>query len=100
MIADFGSGPQRVQVKTCGYFEKNRWHVAICTRGGNQSWSGLVKRFSPDRCEFLFVLVADGRRWFIPASAVEGGNIVLLGGPKYERFEIEPGRPFTAASAA
>jgi hypothetical protein len=36
------------------------------TRGGNQSWNGLVKCFSASRCGFLFVLVADGRRWFHP----------------------------------
>jgi hypothetical protein len=41
----------------------------------------------------LFVLVADGRRWFIPAKTVAGGTRVVLGGPKYAAFEVEPGRP-------
>jgi hypothetical protein len=65
----------------------------ICTRGGNQTWNGLVKRFSATRCDYLFVLVADGRRWFIPAGAVEGGSGLLLGGPKYVEFEVDAGRP-------
>src|SRR4051794_38732847 len=61
-----------VQVKTGGMHIKNgRYHIALCTRGGNQSWSGLVKHFSPERCDYLFVLLADGRRYFIPSSAVE-----------------------------
>jgi hypothetical protein len=52
-----------------------------------------VKRFSTERCDWLFVLVGDGRRWFIPADKVAGGAGVLLGGPKYAEFEVEPGRP-------
>jgi hypothetical protein len=58
---------------------------------GNQSWNGIVKRFSAVRCDGLFVLVADGRRWFIPATAVDGGSGILLGGPKYAEYEVEPG---------
>ncbi len=38
-------------------------------RGGNQSWNKIVKRFGHERCDYLFVLVGDGRRWFIPSSA-------------------------------
>jgi hypothetical protein len=89
----------RVQVKTCGFFVKGRWEVSLATRGGNQSLSGIVKRFSPQRADYLFVHVADGRRWFIPADQVEGGVQVVLGGPKYAAFEVEPGRPFEAASS-
>jgi Holliday junction resolvase-like predicted endonuclease len=53
----------RVQVKTSTVYHKDRWDVMICTRGGNRSWNGLVKYFSAKRCDRLFVLVADGRRW-------------------------------------
>jgi hypothetical protein len=87
-----------IQVKTSGFFVKDRWSVAVCTRGGNQSWNKIVKRFGQDRCDHLFVLVADGRRWFIPSSAVEGTTAVTLGGPKYAEYEVEPGRPFRSAS--
>jgi hypothetical protein len=45
------------------------------------------------RCDYLFVLVADGRRWFIPSDRVGGGNAILLGGPKYAGYEVKPGRP-------
>jgi hypothetical protein len=89
-----------VQVKTTTCIYKGRFAVTLSTRGGNQSWSGLVKRFSSDRCDWLFVLVGDGRRWFIPADMVEGGSGLLLGGPKYSAYEVEPGRPLTEALAA
>ena len=74
--------------------------VALCTRGGNQSWSRIVKRFSPTRCDRLFVLVADGRRWFIPAAIVAGTTAITLGGPKYAEYEVEPGRPFAEPDVA
>ena len=69
--------------------------MTLATRGGNQSWSGLVKRFSSERCDYLFVLVADGRQWLIPAEAVEGGAGIVVGGPKYAAYEIDRGRPIT-----
>ena len=79
----------------CG-ISNNRYAVTLATRGGNQSWNGLVKRFSSSRCEFLFILVGDGRQWFIPAGHVEGGSSIIVGGPKYAAYEIERGRPIEA----
>jgi hypothetical protein len=55
--------------------------------------SGLVKRLDATRCDYLFVLVGDGRRWFIPASAVGGGTAIQLGGPRYAEFEVARGDP-------
>jgi Holliday junction resolvase-like predicted endonuclease len=99
LIAEDGDALLRVQVKTSTQRQHGRWRVMVCTRGGNRRWSGLVKRFSSSRCDCLFVLVADGRRWFIPAGVVGGGTALLLGGPKYAEFEVEPGRPLPSANA-
>ena len=93
LIAESDGALLRVQVKTSTFFRNDRWEVMIATRGGNQSWSGVVKRFDASRYDRLFVLVGDGRRWFIPAEEIGGSTCVLLGGPKYERFEIESGSP-------
>ena len=79
-------------------FVKGRWDVTLCTRGGNQRWNGLVKRLDASRYDFLFVLVADGRRWFIPSDRVEGGTGLRLGGLKYEEFEVERGDPIPQAT--
>ena len=81
-----------VQVKTSSFYRKGRWEVAICTRGGNQSWSGIVKRFSRLRCDYLFIHVGDGRRWLIPSDKVDGGTSLVVGGPKYAAYEVEAGR--------
>lgn len=93
LIADFGGRLARVQVKTSTCRYKGRWSVTVCTRGGNQSWSGLVKTLDLDQFDYLFVLVADGRQWFIPADRVEGGSGIHLGGPKYSEFEVDRGDP-------
>jgi PD-(D/E)XK endonuclease len=99
LVADLDGRLVRVQVKTSRYARHGRWCVELGTHGGNQSWNGVVKRFSPLRSDFLFVHVADGRRWFIPADEVTGGRSIVLGGPKYARFEVDPGRPFPASLA-
>jgi hypothetical protein len=93
LIADLNGQLLRVQVKSSACRQQRRWVVTLCTRGGNQSWSGLVKKLELDRLDFLFVLAADGRQWFIPADRVGGGRAILLGGPKYAEFEVEPGDP-------
>jgi hypothetical protein len=93
LIADFDGRLARVQVKTSACRYKRRWSVAVCTRGGNRSWSGVVKTLDPNRFDCLFVLVADGRQWFIPADRVEGSCAIHLGGPKYAEFEVERGDP-------
>ena len=93
LIADLGDRLSRVQVKTSVCRDRHRWAVCVCTRGGNRSWSGLVKRLDPSRFDDLFVLVADGRQWFIPADRVEGATSINLGGPKYSDFEVAGGDP-------
>jgi PD-(D/E)XK endonuclease len=93
LVADLSGELLRVQVKTSTCRYKQRWAVTLCTRGGNQSWQGLVKRLDPTRFDYLFVLIADGRQWFIPAARIEGLTAIHLGGPKYSEFEVGRGDP-------
>src|SRR5205085_999630 len=82
----------RAEVKTtCSRTPFNHWEARLCTRGGNQSWSGTTKHFDPRRCDFVFVHAGDGRRWFIPTVAIEATSAIVLGGPKYSEFEVERG---------
>ena len=93
LILELNGRLLRVQVKTSTRRTRiGNWHVMLATRGGNQSWNGLVKRFDSSRCELLFALVGDGRRWLVPASEIEGRVGITLGGPKYSEFEVERGR--------
>jgi hypothetical protein len=97
LVAELHGRLLRVQVKTSTCFVKERWDVTLCTRGGNQSWNGLVKRLDASRFDYLFVLVGDGRRWFIPAVKVGGDTGLRVGGPKYAEFEVDQGDPIPAA---
>jgi hypothetical protein len=98
LAVDMGGPLQKVQVKTSRFFRNRRWQVTLCTRGGNRSWSGLVKVLDPTRCDYLFVLVGDGRQWFIPAARLGGGSGIALGGPKYAEFEVESGAPLESST--
>jgi PD-(D/E)XK endonuclease len=100
LVADFDGRLLRVQVKTSACRDKDRWAVTVCTRGGNQSWSGLVKTLDVERFDFLFVVVADGRQWFIPAERVDCGRGILLGGRKYAEFEVDRGDPIPCGTVA
>lgn len=101
LMAEWDDQLIRVQVKTSTFrgpvkSGEERWRISIATNGGNRSWTGLTKKFDPARVDYLFVLVGDGRRWFIPASLVEAARSIALGGTKYSEFEIKRGTPFEA----
>jgi PD-(D/E)XK endonuclease len=98
LVAEVEGRLLRVQVKTSTYIEATRnghkrFQVTLSTNGGNQSWTGVTRRFGQTRCDLLFVLAGDGRRWLIPTAQIEGETGINLGGPKYSAFEIEPGGP-------
>jgi len=84
-----------VQVKTSAFERNGRYDVRLCTSGGNQSWTGVIKHFAPERCDFLFAVLRDGRRWLIPSSVVSGGRGIMLGGPKYAQYQVETGPPLS-----
>src|SRR5215213_4065217 len=72
LVADLGGELLRIQAKTSTQRARTpegheRFPVMIATNGGNQSWSGITKRFDPSRFDFLFVVTGTGRRWFVPA---------------------------------
>jgi hypothetical protein len=68
LVAELDGQLLRIQVKTSTYAEltpngHRRHQVHIATNGGNQSLTGVAKRFHPSRADFVFALVGDGRRW-------------------------------------
>ena len=100
LVAELMGTLVRIQVKTSTVCHRGRWRVSLCTRGGNRSWSGIVKHLDATRCDYLFVHVGDGRRWFIPTVFLTARSAVVLGGRKYAQFEIEPGLPLPQKTLA
>lgn len=100
LVAEVMGALVKVQVKTStAPAGSARWRVSLCTRGGNQSWSGLVKHFDATRCDYLFAHVGDGRRWLVPANLLDARCAVVLGGPKYAQFEVESGERLPRSTA-
>src|SRR3954451_14744103 len=93
LVADFGEQLIRVEVKTCTRRYNGRWQTQLCTHGGNQSWTGTVKLFDAHRCDFVFVHVGDGRRWYLPTEALAAGRAVSLGGEKSAGSGVHGGPP-------
>ncbi len=89
LVAEWDARRFAVQVKTSSFVRRDRFEVMLETRGGNRSWTGKVKKLDPARCDFLFVLVADGRKWFIPTSAIACGSHMRIGGPKYAAYQVD-----------
>jgi hypothetical protein len=96
LVAELDGRLLRIQVKTSTFVEQtkkgsDRYQVMIATNGGNQSWTGTTKKLDCSRLDYLFVVVGDGRRWFIPGHAIEASTNITVGGVKYGEFEIDRG---------
>ena len=97
LVAEYEGRLLRVQVKTTVLATRTpngheRYSVTVATLGGNRSWSGRVKTLDASKIDVLFVLAGDGRRWLIPAWAINAGRGLSLGGDRYSEFEISPRR--------
>jgi len=88
LVAIFDDRIVGVQVKTSTRRVGNLFVVDLCTHGGNQSWNGVVKTFEAARWDFLFVLTADKRQWFIPSGAITARRALSVGGPKWREFTV------------
>jgi hypothetical protein len=98
LVAQVGGRMLRVQVKTSTQEVRTpnghlRYPVSLVTNGGNQSWTGVSKVIDRSKIDYLFVLTASGRRWFIPSTDLGGKRAVQLGGLKYAEYEIDRASP-------
>jgi bifunctional DNA-binding transcriptional regulator/antitoxin component of YhaV-PrlF toxin-antitoxin module len=98
LVAEISGRLLRIQVKTSTQEVRTpnrhlRYSVSLVTCGGNQSWTGVAKVFDPAKVDYLFALTSAGRRWFIPASDLDGIRAIQLGGSKYSEYEIEGAAP-------
>lgn len=76
LIVDDGDGLKRVEVKTTSSATSD---VPLRTLGGNQSWSGEVKRISSLDCDLVFCLnVTTGSFKIIPSKELEGKTSIRV----------------------
>ena len=79
LVVDDGRGLQRVQVKTTTTTSRHGVYiVALCTSGGNQSYS-TRSPFDASACDLLYVLTDARERYLIPTSVISARNSLNLG---------------------
>ncbi|MGI8750587.1 MAG: group I intron-associated PD-(D/E)XK endonuclease [Thermoleophilaceae bacterium] len=100
LVAEIDGCLLRIQVKTSRCRKSGGYGVQLSTRGGNQSWSGVSKLFDQSRFDYLLVVINEGRRWCIPAREIAARHSIIVGGTKWARFEVEPGRPLVDAPSS
>lgn len=83
----------RVQCKTNIHHPKGTksYSVSLITSGGNQSWSGEVKRISSKEVDVVFIWCEDDSLWVVPSSVVEGKRSFSAG---YMNREYHVGGPY------
>lgn len=70
LVVDNGEELLRIEVKTT---RSDVGEVCLRTSGGNQSWSGVVKRISADDCDVVFcVNLLTGTERVFSAKELEG----------------------------
>ena len=81
LVADLGDRLVRVQVKTSTVYRSRRYEVTLCTRGGNQSWNGVVKLFDQARWDYLSSTLGTGvagssppASWVVAQAACSAGR--------------------------
>lgn len=86
LVVELDDGLKKVQVKTTKYVER-RYRVELRTKGGNKSGTGRTKKFNALEADYLFVVTASGRKYFIPAERLRGCSSITLG-DSYEEFVL------------
>lgn len=87
LVVDDGRALHRVQVKTTTTTSRyGIYVVALCTSGGNQSFSTRTP-FDPEACDLLYVLTDARDRYLIPTEAIVGRNTLNLG-ERMDRYRL------------
>jgi len=75
-VVDTGERLLRVEVKTS---RQASGEIDLRTHGGNQSWTGVVKRVTATDCDVVFVVnVTTGGEREYPVSALEGMSTITV----------------------
>lgn len=83
---------KRVQCKTSKHKSKyGSYEVELRTMGGNQSWSGDVKRLSAKNSDEVFILTGDQQMYVIPTTLLDNSSRISLGA-KWSQYKVTPNK--------
>lgn len=85
LVVDDGVKLYRVEVKTTKQLNSQ---LCLVTSGGNQSWTGAVKRISEDECDLVFCYsLVTSSGYLFPVEVLAGRSTINLGS-KYEAYKV------------
>lgn len=85
MIVDDGVNLYRVEVKTTNTLDSC---IDFRTKGGNQTWSGEIKRITTEECDLVFCYsMATKEAYLFPVSVVAGRATMRLFN-KYNEYRV------------
>lgn len=89
LVVEVNDKLSKVQIKTSS--NKTAYNeiytVGLRVLGGNQSWNGVAKHFDNTKVDYLFILLSDGRKYFIPTNVIDNKSSINIGGEKYKEYE-------------
>ena len=91
LIIDMSGSLKKVQVRTTyNQRESGSYEVNLRVMGGNRSGTGQIKRFIDTDVDYLFVVVDNGAKYFIPRTHITNKRgLHVCNGGKYEQYRVE-----------
>lgn len=87
LVVEINNLLKKVQIKSCN-FKRKYFEVNLSVKGGNRTNRGNIKMFDNAKCDYLFIVTNQPKRYLIPTKNLKAKyNLVL--GPKYEKYLIK-----------
>ena len=88
LVVDIEGKLNKVQIKTTtAKTESGKYKAGWRTGGGNQSFI-TSKLFNPQIVDYLFILTAEGTKYFIPCVEIINESSITLG-KKYDKYIVD-----------
>lgn len=88
LVVEIDGQLNKIECKHSTFSENGKsFEVGLRTLGGNQSWNGVSSKISSKETDYVFIL-ANNRRWLIPAEKIEGKTSISVGHKAWNEYEV------------
>jgi hypothetical protein len=91
LIIDMSGALKKVQVRTTYNQQKSgSYEVNLRVTGGNRSGAGQVKYFINTDVDYLFIVIENGAKYFIPKSNITNKRAInVCNDGEYEQYRVD-----------
>lgn len=91
LVIDMSGALKKVQVRTTyNQQESGSYKVNLRVMGGNRSGTGKIKRFIDTDVDYLFIVVENGAKYFIPKSNITNKRAInVCNDREYEQYRVD-----------